>query len=225
MSDVTQPRPELVELWKEGMKADMAAMEARGRVADAIEKTLIDRGDLMVGEPTMIHFHPPAAAKSLRLWLPGLHTVSQNRTKGRGWIVSYKARKVEALALHEALPTGSVWPGLPMLREGRRVLALIAAGKDVRQIVLPAFTRAAGSPKLVITYTRVTTKPLDAENWCGSTKGMTDCLKYAFPGLLPDDAPEYVEILHKQERCRTRDEEGTWIELRLDQEGRMTKTE
>lgn len=194
MSDVTPPGGEKAEMGKQKVETGSCARFS------------------VLGSPLTEHWEL-STENTMRLWLPGLHTVSQNRTKGRGWIVSYKARKVEALALHEALPPGSVWPGLPMLREGRRVLALIAAGKDVRQIVLPAFTRAAGAPKLVITYTRVTTKPLDAENWCGSTKGMTDCLKYAFPGLLPDDAPEFVEILHKQERCRTRDEEGTWVEM------------
>lgn len=152
---------------------------------------------------------------TLRLWLPSLHTVSQNRTKGRHWAGSYRARKGEAAALWQALTTVAVdaWPGTAMLTEARRVLALIAAGQDVRKIRKPAFECAAGSGKLLIVYTRVSTRPLDAENWSGSTKGMTDCLRYALPGLLPDDAPEFVEIRHLQERVSRRCEEGTWIEL------------
>jgi hypothetical protein len=152
---------------------------------------------------------------SLRLWLGAVHTESQNRTKGRHWSQSYRARKVEAGALWQALTTvpDESWPGGKMLAEGRRVLALIAAGADVRKIRKPSFTRPAGAGKLVITYTRVSTRPLDAENWSGSTKGMTDCLRYAFPGLLPDDAPEFVEIRHLQERCAKRCEQGTWVEI------------
>lgn len=152
---------------------------------------------------------------SLRLWLPAVHTLSQNRTKGRHWAQVYRARKGEAAALFDALSTvhDTAWPGAEMLHEARRVLALIATGKDVREIRKPAFTRPAGSARLVIVYTRVTVSPLDAENWCSSTKGLTDCLKYALPGLLPDDAPEFVEIVHRQQKCAKRCEEGTWVEM------------
>lgn len=153
----------------------------------------------------------------LRLWLPAVHTLSQNRTKGRHWSQSYRARKGEAAALLDALSMvpDEAWPGAAMLAEACRVLGLLALGQDARKIRKPSFTRPAGSPRLVIAYTRVTTRPLDAENWCGSTKGMTDCLKYALPGLLPDDAPEFVEIVHRQVKCAKRCEEGMWVELRL----------
>lgn len=153
----------------------------------------------------------------LRLWLPAVHTLSQNRTKGRHWSQSYRARKGEAAALLDALSQvpDAAWPGAVMLGEACRVLGLLALGQDARKIRKPLFTRPADSPRLVLYYTRVTTRPLDAENWCGSTKGMTDCLKYALPGLLPDDAPEFVEIVHKQVKCAKRCEEGTWVELRL----------
>ena len=154
----------------------------------------------------------------LRLWLAAVHTESQNRTKGRHWAKSYRARKGEAGALFDALSIvhDVALPGGAMLHEARRVLALIAAGQDVRKIRKPDFTCPADAPRLVITYTRVSTRPLDAENWSGSTKGMTDCLKYAFPGLMPDDAPEFVEIRHLQERCGRRCEEGTWVVLAHD---------
>jgi hypothetical protein len=153
----------------------------------------------------------------LRLWLPALHTVSQNRTKGRGWIVSYKARQAEAGAMAMALTGNDAGT-----RFARRVLVGIAAAVAVKVIktwqapVLGAPLSVPGSlGKPRLTYTRVTCAPLDLENFCGSTKGMTDCLRYAFPWWLPDDRPEDVEILHKQERCATRDEEGTWVELRV----------
>lgn len=166
---------------------------------------------------------PAVGEAGLRLWLPEVHTLSLNRTKGRHWAQSYRARKGEAAALFDALSTvhDLDWPGAAMLHEARRVLALLAAGQDVRKIRLPVFPRP--TRRLGIVYTRVTVKPLDAENWCGSTKGMTDCLKYAFPGLLPDDAPEFVEIVHRQERVRRQCEEGTWVEMRL--EAGMTNDE
>ncbi len=158
---------------------------------------------------------PAVGEGGLRLWLPEVHTLSLNRTKGRHWSQSYRARKGEAAALWQGFSCWSedAWPGRDMLREGQRVLALIASGQDVREIRLPVFPRPLR--RLVILYTRVTVKPLDAENWCGSTKGMTDCLKYAFPGLLPDDAPEFVEIVHRQVKCAKRCEEGTWVEMRM----------
>lgn len=181
----------------------------------------IDMSDRIDGEGPVrkksanVEVCPP----SLRLWLPAVHTLSQNRTKGRHWAQAYRARKGEAKALLKALEEG--WWRRPehtrdffdQVKEAKRVLALIATGQDVRRIRKPAFTRPAGSARLVIVYTRVTVSPLDAENWCGSTKGLTDCLKYALPGLLPDDAPEFVEIVHRQEKCVKRCEEGTWVEL------------
>lgn len=154
---------------------------------------------------------------SLRLWLPSLHTKSQNQTRGAHWAKSYKARRGEAGALAAAIravaarKVAGVW--WMQLEEAVRVLALISAGVDVRKIRKPSFTCPEDAPRLVITYTRVSTKPLDAENWTGSTKGMTDCLRYALPGLMKDDAPEFVEIRHLQVRCAKRCEEGTWVEL------------
>ena len=153
---------------------------------------------------------------TLRLWLPGYHTPSLNVTKGVHWSV-YRRHKLEAAReVLKALVASS-----PVYALARRILLLLSQGGTkaaVRKLRGPATPQTVtGLTRL--TYTRVTCQPLDAENHVGSTKGLTDCLVSAFPGWLPDDAPEYVEILHKQERCRTQDEEGTWIELRLDQEG------
>lgn len=68
--------------------------------------------------------------------------------------------------------------------------------------------------RVLLAFTRVTCQPLDVENFCGSTKALTDCLRLAFPAWLPDDAPEFVEIRHAQVKCAKRCEEGTWVELR-----------
>lgn len=87
------------------------------------------------------------------------------------------------------------------------------------------FKRAAGAAKTLLRYTRVTCQPLDMENVCGSTKALTDCLRYAFPGVLPDDAPEFVTIEHTQVRCGKRCEEGTWVELSAGGEGNPGKDE
>jgi hypothetical protein len=117
-----------------------------------------------------------------------------------------------ALAVLKALPK------VPAYGLARRILLFVSQGGTkaaVRQLRAQAPARTVtGLTRL--TYTRVTCQPLDTENHVGSTKGLTDCLVSAFPGWLPDDRPEDVEILHKQERCATRDEEGTWVDLRLD---------
>lgn len=193
-----------------------ARREAGERLANGLRLVPGDREGV---EVVVVDLGKESQARKpmLRLWLPALHTVSQNRTKGRGWIVTYKARQAEAGALAAALPGGDEGSQF-----ARRVLAGIAMGVPVKTIktwkktALSAecLVMSTGKPRL--TYTRVTCSTLDTENFCGSTKGMTDCLRYAFPWWLPDDRPEDVEILHKQERCATRDEEGTWVELRLD---------
>lgn len=191
--------------WSRPQPTDLMVVEARRAWSDGSD----------VSDGSEAPSLPVSSSPGLRLWLPEVHTLSLNRTKGRHWSQSYRARKGEAAALLEALGqvAESAWPGMAMLREGCRVLGLLALGQDVRKIRLPVFPRP--TQRLEIVYTRVTVKPLDAENWCGSTKGMTDCLKYAFPGLLPDDAPEFVEIVHRQVRVRRKCEEGTWVELRL----------
>ena len=120
---------------------------------------------------------PAVGEAGLRLWLPAVHTLSQNRTKGRHWSQSYQARKHEAAALLEAMGQASEshWPGQAMLREACRVLGLLAMGQDARKIRKPSFTRTEGAGRLVIVYTRVTTRPLDAENWSGSVPQASQC--------------------------------------------------
>lgn len=169
---------------------------------------------------------------TLRLWLPGYHTPSLNVTTGSGWKKYLGMKQKAAGALLDALKerpdiSTKVLIVVDALAQGGR---LGARGKLIRLGAKQEAERqkkAAGEEgkrgrgarsRTLLTYTRVTCQPLDTENFTGSTKGLTDCLRLAFPQWLPDDAPEFVEILHKQERCRTRDEEGTWVELRLDQE-------
>lgn len=155
---------------------------------------------------------------TLRLWLPGYHTPSLNVTKGGHWSV-YRRHKLEAA--REVL---KAVPFSPAYGLARRILLLLAQGGTkaaVRKLREQGKTGRLGdleTRRVRLIYTRVTCQPLDTENHVGSTKGLTDCLVSAFPAWLPDDAPEFVEILHQQERCRTRDEEGTWVELRLGQE-------
>ena len=70
-----------------------------------------------------------------------------------------------------------------------------------------------GSRRTVIRFVRVTCAPLDPDNFCGSTKAVTDCLREAFPAWIPDDSPEYVVLEHEQRRCGSRAEEGTLVEI------------
>lgn len=150
--------------------------------------------------------------QSLKLWLPGLHTTSLNRTKGRAWIVSYKQRQTEACAMAKAIEDLNLTG--PQVAYAKRVLVALAAGVAVNVI------RGREKPpksvlngKATLHYIRVTTRCLDIENFAGSTKGMTDCLRYAVPWLLPDDNRGSVDLTHSQERVAHEDEQGTWVIL------------
>lgn len=128
---------------------------------------------------------------------------------GKHWSVYHRHKKEAAREVLKAVPFSPAY-GL-----ARRILLLLVNGGGkvaVRKLRAQATARTV-TGMVRLTYTRVSCQPLDTENHVGSTKGLTDCLVSALPAWLPDDAPEFVEILHKQERCRTRDEEGTWIEL------------
>lgn len=153
------------------------------------------------------------APSVLRLWLPGYHTPSLNVTSGRHWSVYRKHKLAAAVEVLKAVPA------VPDYALARRILLLLSQGGKkaaVRKLRAQAPARTV-TEVTRLTYTRVTCQPLDTENHVGSTKGLTDCLVSALPAWLPDDAPEFVEILHKQERCGSLDEEGTWVELRLGQ--------
>lgn len=147
----------------------------------------------------------------LRLWLPGYHTPSLNRTAGKHWAKVRRLRWETALALFEALRDTEVpkaW-----LPKARQVLARIVLkkpletkrGKKPAKPAVPAWLRIE----------RVTCSLLDEENFKGGTKGLTDLLRYAFPSVLLDDGPGYVVMEHVQTRCGKRCEEGTWVELRV----------
>lgn len=79
--------------------------------------------------------------------------------------------------------------------------------------VLP--TQKGGGARAVISYRRFAVRPLDAENFAGSTKALTDALADAFREDIPDDSPEFLELQHAQERVGSQDEEGTYIQLIL----------
>lgn len=158
---------------------------------------------------------------ALRLWLPGYHTPSLNRTAGKHWAKVRRMKKQAAGALYEALrghglDNPSPWPGRAILGEARRVLSKILLGvpmepkrgKKPPKPAVPAWLRIE----------RVCCVPLDEENFKGGTKSLTDLLRYAFPTILLDDAPGYVVMEHVQTWCPKRCEEGTWVDLRLGQE-------
>jgi len=154
------------------------------------------------------------ASPGLRLWLPGYHTPSLNRTAGKHWAAVRRLRLGTAEALYEALrDTARPADWLP---EARRVLSKILfkvpletrRGKKPEKPKVPAWLRIE----------RVACVLLDEENFKGGTKGLTDLLRYAFPSVLLDDGPGYVVMEHVQTKCAKRCEEGTWVELRLEAE-------
>lgn len=161
----------------------------------------------------------------LRLWLPGYHTPSLNVTKGGHWQQYHGLKQAAARALLAALKEREDVPVKTLMvvdaiaqggRLGKRGELVRAAAKQEAERSRKAAVadRSVRAP-VVLAFTRVTCQPLDVENFCGSTKALTDCLRMAFPLWLPDDAPEFVEILHRQVKCGKRCEEGTWVELRL----------
>jgi hypothetical protein len=175
-----------------------------------------------------------ANAEKLRLWLPGYHTPSLNVTKGGHWKQYHGLKQKAARALLRAMT--NVECGMTNVQKTKAMMVVDAIaqggklGKRGELIRLAAKQEAERSKaeassrrtsrrtRTSLAFTRVTCQPLDVENFCGSTKALTDCLRLAFPAWLPDDAPEFVEIRHAQVKCGRRCEEGTWIELRLGQE-------
>lgn len=162
----------------------------------------------------------------LRLWLPGYHTPSLNRTAGKHWAKVRRLRLETAEALYEALrgQQFQVPSSRFQVEAAKRVLSKILLkvpletrrGKRPDKPTVPAWLRIE----------RVACVLLDEENFKGGTKGLTDLLRYAFPTVLLDDGPGYVVMEHVQTRCAKRCEEGTWVELRLacgeNDETRMT---
>jgi hypothetical protein len=157
---------------------------------------------------------PVSQSPGLRLWLPGYHTPSLNRTAGKHWAKVRRLRLGTAEALYEALRGQFLVPGaLFRVEEAKRVLSKILLkvpletrrGKKPEKPKVPAWLRIE----------RVACVLLDEENFKGGTKGLTDLLRYGFPSVLLDDGPGYVVMEHVQTRCAKRCEEGTWVELRL----------
>lgn len=158
----------------------------------------------------------------LRLWLEGYHTPSLNVTTGGHWKQYHGLKQAAARALLEALKGRADVPAKVLLvvdalaqggRLGKRGELIRLAAKQEAARAKKAAQVTALTGVTVLTFTRVTCRPLDVENFCGSTKALTDCLRLAFPDRLPDDAPEFVEIRHVQVRCGKRCEEGTWVSL------------
>ena len=172
----------------------------------------------------------------LRLWLPGYHTPSGNGTIGKHWSKVYKLKKAAAGHLLAALGETEREMGLAEKRErgekkggvdsdfsclssfsaaadlvafAKRILMKIAMGvrletkrgKKAGKPVVPAWLRIE----------RVCVSVCDEDNFKGGTKGLVDCLRYAFPAVLIDDAPGYVVMEHVQTKCGKRCEEGTWV--------------
>lgn len=160
---------------------------------------------------------PVSESPGLRLWLPGYHTPSLNRTAGKHWAKVRRLKLATAAALYEALRGGIQVPSSRFhVEEAKRVLSKILLG--VKLEMKRGKKPAKPERPAWLRIERVTCSLLDEDNFKGGTKGLVDCLRAAFPGVLLDDAPGYVVMEHVQTWCGRRCEEGTWIELRLDQE-------
>lgn len=156
---------------------------------------------------------PVSESPRLRLWLPGHHTPSLNRTAGKHWALVRRLRLETAAALYEALRVKpfEVSSARFEVEEAKRVLSKLLLKVPLERSGGKKPAKPAVPPHLRIE--RVACVPLDEENFKGGTKGLTDLLRYAFPTVLLDDAPGYVVMEHVQTRCPKRCEEGTWVEL------------
>lgn len=171
---------------------------------------------------------PVSSSPRLRLWLPGYHTPSLNVTKGGHWKQYHGLKQAAARALLAVLKERSDIATKTLMvvdaiaqggKLGKRGALIRLAAKQEAERARKAAQVTALTGVTVLTFTRVTCQPLDVENFCGSTKAMTDCLRLAFPAWLPDDAPEFVEIRHAQVKCGRRCEEGTWVVLAVGEVG------
>ena len=154
---------------------------------------------------------PVSSSPGLRLWLPGYHTPSLNRTAGKHWAKVRRMRLETAEALYEALR---------YTKEPKEWIPKAAQVLSKILLKVPLETRRGKKPDkpevpAYLRIERVACVLLDEENFKGGTKGLTDLLRYAFPTVLLDDGPGYVVMEHVQTKCAKRCEEGTWVELRL----------
>lgn len=154
---------------------------------------------------------PAKSSFALRLWLPGYHTPSGNKTIGKHWSKVHKMRKPLAAALYEAMREIPVRERTECHKEACRVLSKILLGVELEK-------RKGQKPPMPLQparlrIERVTLSLLDEENFKGGTKALTDFLRYAFPTVLLDDAPGYVVMEHVQTKCGSKCEQGTWVDL------------
>lgn len=167
---------------------------------------------------------PAKSSFALRLWLPGYHTPSGNDTIGKHWSKVYRMKKAVAGHLLGAL--GEVvrsdrgragergrgrGPERSCEAEAVRILTKIAMGVRLPTKRGKKPEKPAAPARLRIE--RVTVALCDEDNFKGGTKALVDCLRYAFPTVLLDDAPGYVVMEHVQTRCGSKCEQGTWIDL------------
>jgi len=67
------------------------------------------------------------------------------------------------------------------------------------------------NPQYHLTITRYSTRTLDVDNFAGGCKPLIDQIRYA--KLIPDDNPESVEIIFKQVKVKTLNEQRTEVEI------------
>lgn len=147
----------------------------------------------------------------LRLWLPGYHTPSGNGTVGKHWSNVYQLRKGTVGALYDAMRTIPHAERTACHKVAYQVLTKMLMGVRLE-------TRRGKKPEKPavparLRIERVTVSLCDEDNFKGGTKGLVDCLRYAFPTVLLDDAPGYVVMEHVQTKCGSKCEQGTWVEL------------
>jgi hypothetical protein len=103
-----------------------------------------------------------------------------------------------------------------LIQSAKRVLMKIAMGVRLETKRGKKPEKPAVPSRLRIE--RVTLSLCDEDNFKGGTKGLVDCLRYAFPTVLLDDAPGYVVMEHVQTKCGSKLEQGTWVELSCGEE-------
>ncbi|MFZ2279316.1 MAG: hypothetical protein WAW39_16100, partial [Prosthecobacter sp.] len=159
---------------------------------------------------------PAKSSFALRLWLPGYHTPSGNKTIGKHWSKVHKMRKPLAAALYEAMREIPVRERTECHKVAYQVLTKMLMGVPLEKRKGKKPAKPTVPARLRIE--RVTLSLCDEDNFKGGTKALVDCLRYAFPTVLLDDAPGYVVMEHVQTQCGSKCEKGTWVDLAAGEE-------
>lgn len=92
-----------------------------------------------------------------------------------------------------------------------------------KTLVATSSDEASGKSRIVLRITRHSIRPVDFDNGAGGCKAIIDQCRYHC--LIRDDSPEEIDFQFRQQKVKTKAEEGTMIEIESKKDGwRWTET-